>query len=102
MLFYEHKPLTETKEYNFLGTVIDHNGCFKRGIQELSKKKLDEINERLQRPTTSCSNRIRMRPLQRFDIFEINDSCRKAGTRPNSLLPRRESSEHRPRPLSAF
>ena len=38
MLFYEHKPLTETKEYNLLGTVIDHKGCFKRGIQELSKK----------------------------------------------------------------
>lgn len=68
----------------------------------VSKKKLDEINERLQRPTTSCSNRIRMRPLHRFDIFEINDSCRKAGTRPNSLLPRRESSDHRPRPLTAL
>ena len=40
MLFYEHKPLTETKEYNFLGTVIDHKGCFKREIQELSKKVL--------------------------------------------------------------
>jgi hypothetical protein len=40
MLFYEHKPLTETKEYNLLGTVIDHKGCFKRGIQELSKKGL--------------------------------------------------------------
>ena len=40
MLCYDHKPLTETKEYNFLGTVIDHKGCFKRGIQELSKKGL--------------------------------------------------------------
>jgi hypothetical protein len=39
MPFYDHKPLTETKEYNFLGTVIDHKGCFKRGIQELSKKR---------------------------------------------------------------
>jgi hypothetical protein len=26
MLFYDHKPLTETKEYNFLGTVIDNKG----------------------------------------------------------------------------
>jgi hypothetical protein len=40
MLFYDHKPLTETKEYNFLRTVIDHKGYFKRGIQELSKNGL--------------------------------------------------------------
>jgi hypothetical protein len=32
-----HKPPTETKENNFLGTVIDPKVCFKRGIQELSK-----------------------------------------------------------------
>ena len=35
---YNDQPLTETLQYNFLGTTIDHKGCFKSGIQELSKK----------------------------------------------------------------
>jgi hypothetical protein len=48
MLFYDHKPLADTKEYNFLGTVIDHKGCFKRGIQELSKKGLKGLLGRQQ------------------------------------------------------
>lgn len=59
------------------------------------KKQLSEINERLRRPTTSHSNRMRMRPFERFDIFDINDSCTKAGSRPNSMLPRRDSMKHR-------
>lgn len=37
---YNDQPLTETLQYNFLGTIIDHKGCFKSGIQELSKKGL--------------------------------------------------------------
>jgi hypothetical protein len=34
----------ETKENNFLGTVIDPKVCFKRGIQELSKKGLKVLS----------------------------------------------------------
>jgi hypothetical protein len=37
---YNDQPLTETLQYNFLGTIIDHKGCFKSAIQELSKKGL--------------------------------------------------------------
>jgi hypothetical protein len=37
---YNDQPLTETLQYNFLGTIIDHKGCFKSSIQELSKKGL--------------------------------------------------------------
>ena len=37
---YNDQPLTETLQCNFLGTIIDHKGCFKSGIQELSKKGL--------------------------------------------------------------
>ena len=37
---YNDQPLTETLQYNFLGTIIDHKGCFKSGIQALSKKGL--------------------------------------------------------------
>jgi hypothetical protein len=37
---YNDQPLTETLQYNFLGTIKDHKGCFKSGIQELSKKGL--------------------------------------------------------------
>jgi hypothetical protein len=33
---YNDQPL----QYNVLGTIIDHKGCFKSGIQELSKKGL--------------------------------------------------------------
>lgn len=63
------------------------------------KRELENINERLQSPTTSFLNRSRMRPLRKFDIFEINESCKKAGTRPNSMLPRRNSSV-RSRPMT--
>ena len=36
--FFEEKSLTQVNEYNFLGTVIDSKGTFKRGEQELAKK----------------------------------------------------------------
>lgn len=62
----------------------------------VSKKQLEKINVRLQRPTTSHSNRMRMRPFQKFDIYEINDSCRKVGSRPNSMLPRHGSFKVQP------
>lgn len=39
-IFYDNKPLLEVSEYNFLGTVIDHKGNFKRCAQELTKKGL--------------------------------------------------------------
>jgi hypothetical protein len=29
-ILYNDQPLTETIQYNFLGTIIDHKGCFKR------------------------------------------------------------------------
>jgi len=40
-LYYKNVSLIiETKEYNFLGNVIDYKGNFKRAIQELTKKGL--------------------------------------------------------------
>ena len=39
-VFYNKFPLSETKEYNFLGNIIDSKGNFKPAIQELSKKGL--------------------------------------------------------------
>ena len=39
-LFFKNCPLEETKEYNFLGNVINYKGNFKRAIQELTKKGL--------------------------------------------------------------
>ena len=39
-LFYKNFPLSETKEYNFLGNIINYKGKFKSAIQELSKKGL--------------------------------------------------------------
>ena len=39
-IFYDNKPLIEVSEYNFLGTVIDYKGNFKRCCQELTKKGL--------------------------------------------------------------
>ena len=38
--FYKQVALEETKEYNFLGNIIDFKGNMKRAIQELSKKGL--------------------------------------------------------------
>ena len=38
--YYKNFLLTETKEYNFLGNVIDFKGSFKKATQELSKKGL--------------------------------------------------------------
>lgn len=38
ILYYKDVPLVETKEYNFLGNIIDFKGNFKRAAQELSKK----------------------------------------------------------------
>ena len=43
ILYYDNHPLEEVKEYNFLGTIIDHKGSLKKGIQELSKKGLKVI-----------------------------------------------------------
>ena len=42
-LYYDNHPLEEVKEYNFLGTIIDHKGSLHKGIQELSKKGLKVI-----------------------------------------------------------
>ena len=39
-LFYKNCQLNETKEYNYLGNIINYNGNFKRAIQELTKKGL--------------------------------------------------------------
>ena len=39
-LFYKNSPLVETKEYNFLGNVINYTGSFKKAVQELTKKGL--------------------------------------------------------------
>ena len=36
--FYDGKTFTEVNQYIFLGTVINSKGCFKSGIQELSKR----------------------------------------------------------------
>ena len=38
--YYKNVLLTETKECNFLGNVIDFKGSFKKATQELSKKGL--------------------------------------------------------------
>jgi hypothetical protein len=38
--YYKNVLLTETKEYNFLGNVIDFKDSFKKATQELSKKGL--------------------------------------------------------------
>lgn len=38
--YYNNILLNETKEYNFLGNIIDYKGTFKRATQELSKKGL--------------------------------------------------------------
>ena len=42
-LFYNNCALDETKEYNFLGNVIDYRGSFKRTVQELTKKGLKAV-----------------------------------------------------------
>jgi hypothetical protein len=38
--YYKNVLLTKTKEYNFLGNLIDFKGSFKKATQELSKKGL--------------------------------------------------------------
>ena len=63
MLCYDHKPLTETKEYNFLRTVIDHKGCFKMGIQELSKNGLKVL---------FCLRKL----FSNFEQLPVNLSCK--------------------------
>ena len=42
-LFYKNLPLDETKEYNFLGNIIDFRGNFKITVQELTKKGLKAL-----------------------------------------------------------
>ena len=42
-LYYKNHLLTETKEYNFLGTLINAKGQFKRSVEELSKKGMKVI-----------------------------------------------------------
>ena len=36
--YYNNQELTEVKKYNFLGTVIDSKGCFKRAAQKTGTK----------------------------------------------------------------
>jgi hypothetical protein len=40
---YKQNQLTEVKEYNFLGNIIDNKGKFKRSTHELSKKALQAL-----------------------------------------------------------
>ena len=40
---YKNNMLSEVKEFNFLGNIIDHKGKFKRSMQELSKKGLKAL-----------------------------------------------------------
>ena len=37
-LYYKKIPLVQTKEYNFLGNIIDSKGTFKKAVAELGKK----------------------------------------------------------------
>ena len=41
--YYKENILTEVKEFNFLGNIIDSKGKFKKSIQELSKKGLKAL-----------------------------------------------------------
>ena len=63
MLHDNHKPPTETKENNFLGTVIDPKVCYKRGIQELSKMGLKVLSS------------LR-KPFSNFEQLPVNLSCK--------------------------
>jgi hypothetical protein len=61
--YYKNVLLTETKEYNFLGNVIDFKGSFKKATQELSKKGLKVL--------FSLKNRF-----MNFSSIPINLSCK--------------------------
>lgn len=61
--YYKNVLLTETKEYNFLGNVIDFKGSFKKATQELSKKGLKVL--------FSLKNRF-----MNFNSIPVNLSCK--------------------------
>jgi hypothetical protein len=61
--YYKTVLLTETKEYNFLGNVIDFKGSFKKATQELNKKGLKVL--------FSLKNRF-----MNFSSIPVNLSCK--------------------------
>ena len=61
--YYKTVLLTETKEYNFLGNVMDFKGSFKKATQELNKKGLKVL--------FSLKNRF-----MNFNSILVNLSCK--------------------------
>ena len=60
---YKNIQLNETKEYNFLGNIINYKGNFKNAIQELSKKGLKVL--------FALTNRF-----SNFQSIPVNLSCK--------------------------